>query len=400
LGYDKGPSLSGARIEDADFSGARLHAPNFEGAKITDAWFSGADISGDLEGLRLNGVEVAPLVTAELDRMYPERAKLRAAERDGLSDAWDMIEDVWQATLVRARALPPQSLSVRVDDEWSFVETLRHLVLATDCWLRRMIKGLDRPYHPWGLAGSWLTDPAGWGLDPAANPSLDEVLEVRRERMGEVKQTIAAATPEELERVCVPPATPGHPTRPHSVLACLHVILNEEWEHHRYAARDLGSFDTRSERSDAMPTTGAKTQSGGFSADERAAMKARVAELRAEGKQGAKKADGLQAVLDAIAKMAPADQALAERVHAAVTATAPQLSPKTWYGMPAYANADGKVVIYFRDAGKFNERYSNLGFQDLANLDDGDMWPIMFAVRKWSPTVEKKVIQLVKTALS
>jgi uncharacterized protein YdhG (YjbR/CyaY superfamily) len=142
------------------------------------------------------------------------------------------------------------------------------------------------------------------------------------------------------------------------------------------------------------------TGSDGFSAQERAAMKARAAELRAEGKKGSKKADELQAALDAIAKMAPEDRAIAERVHTTVTATAPQLSPKTWYGMPAYANADGKVVIYFRDAGKFNERYSNLGFQDTATLDDGDMWPIMFAVHKWTSTVEKKVVQLVKAAVS
>jgi uncharacterized protein YdhG (YjbR/CyaY superfamily) len=129
-------------------------------------------------------------------------------------------------------------------------------------------------------------------------------------------------------------------------------------------------------------------------------MKARAAELRAEGKKGAKKADELQAALDAIAKMAPEDRALAERVHTTVTAAAPELSPKTWYGMPAYANADGKIVIYFRDAGKFGERYSNLGFQDTASLDDGDIWPIMFALQNWTPTVEKKVIQLVKAALS
>src|SRR3954467_11679314 len=141
MGYDQGPSLSGARIEDADFSHARLHGPNFEGAKITDAWFLGADISGDLEGLRLNGVEVAPLVTAELERLFPERAKLRATDPSGLAEAWAMIEDIWQATLERARTLPESSLFERVDDEWSFVETLRHLVLATDIWLRRMIKG-------------------------------------------------------------------------------------------------------------------------------------------------------------------------------------------------------------------------------------------------------------------
>ena len=98
--------------------------------------------------------------------------------------------------------------------------------------------------------------------------------------------------------------------------------------------------------------------------------------------------------------MAPEDRALAERVHATVTAAAPQLSSKTWYGMPAYADVEGKVVIYFRDAGKFKERYSNLGFQDTANLDDGDMWPIMFALQRWSPAVEKKVAQLVKAALA
>ena len=138
----------------------------------------------------------------------------------------------------------------------------------------------------------------------------------------------------------------------------------------------------------------------GFSDAERRAMKARAAELRAEGKKGVKKADDLQAALDAIAKMAPQDRALAERVHATVCATAPQLSPKTWYGMPAYANADGKVVIYFRDAGKFKERYSNLGFQDTATLDDGDMWPIMFALRTWSKAVEKRVVDLVRAAVS
>jgi uncharacterized protein YdhG (YjbR/CyaY superfamily) len=149
-----------------------------------------------------------------------------------------------------------------------------------------------------------------------------------------------------------------------------------------------------------MPAKTAKTESAGFSAEERAAMKERAAELRAEGKKGAKLADGLQAILDAIAKMAPNDRALAERVHVTVTAAAPELAPKTWYGMPAYANADGKAVVFFQDSGKFNYRYSTLGFQDLANLDDGDMWPVSYALMKWSPAVEKKVIALVKAAIS
>jgi uncharacterized protein YdhG (YjbR/CyaY superfamily) len=149
-----------------------------------------------------------------------------------------------------------------------------------------------------------------------------------------------------------------------------------------------------------MPANTAKTEPGGFSAQERAAMKKRAAELRAEGKQGAKKADGLQAVLYSIAEMAPADRALAERVHVTITAAAPELSPKTWYGMPAYANADGKIVVFFQNAGKFNYRYSTLGFQDTANLDDGDVWPVTYALNKWSPVVEKKVAELVKTAIS
>ena len=129
-------------------------------------------------------------------------------------------------------------------------------------------------------------------------------------------------------------------------------------------------------------------------------MKQRAAELRAEGKNGARKADGLQAVLDSIAKMTAEDRALAERVHVTVTATAPDLSPKTWYGMPAYANADGKVVVSFKNAGKFSQRYSTLEFQDAAHLDDGDMWPVSYALEKWTPAVEKKVAQLVSAANS
>jgi uncharacterized protein YdhG (YjbR/CyaY superfamily) len=149
-----------------------------------------------------------------------------------------------------------------------------------------------------------------------------------------------------------------------------------------------------------MPAKKAENESDGFSAEERAAMKERAAELRAEGKKGAKRADGLQVVLDRIAEMAPEDRALAERVHVAVTATAPELSPKTWYGMPAYANADGKVVVFFQDAAKFKVRYSTLGFQDAANLDDDGMWPVSYALVKWSPVVEKKVVELVKAAIS
>ena len=149
-----------------------------------------------------------------------------------------------------------------------------------------------------------------------------------------------------------------------------------------------------------MPAKNSTSASEGFSAEERAAMKKRAAELRADGKKGAKKADGLQDVLDSIAQMAPQDRALAERVHVTVTAAAPELSPKTWYGMPAYANEDGKVVVFFQDSGKFKYRYSTLGFQEAAHLDDGDLWPVSYALQDWSPAVETKVVALMKAAIS
>jgi len=149
-----------------------------------------------------------------------------------------------------------------------------------------------------------------------------------------------------------------------------------------------------------MPAKDAKTESDGFTAEERAAMKERAAELRAEGKKGAKRADGLQAVLDKIADMAPEDRVLAERVHVTVTAAAPDLSPKTWYGMPAYVDEDGQVVVFFQDSGKFKYRYSTLGFMQAANLDDGDMWPVSYALTTWSAVVEKKIVELVQAAIS
>lgn len=149
-----------------------------------------------------------------------------------------------------------------------------------------------------------------------------------------------------------------------------------------------------------MSLTNSTSASDGFSTEEREAMKARAAELRAEGRKGAKKADGLDAVLKAIGKMAPADRELAERVHVVVSENAPELAPKTWYGMPAYANADGKVVVFFKDAGKFKSRYATLGFEENAHLDDGDLWPTSYAMVSWTPAVEKEVAELVRAAVS
>ncbi|MFI7589916.1 hypothetical protein ACIB24_22835, partial [Spongisporangium articulatum] len=146
-----------------------------------------------------------------------------------------------------------------------------------------------------------------------------------------------------------------------------------------------------------MPTKKAET-SGGFSAEEIAAMKERAAELRAEGRKGATKADGLAALLEAIEKLDGLDRELAERLHVTVTKAAPGLNPKTWYGFPSYANDAGKVVAFFKPASKFKDRYATLGFETSAALDDGDMWPVAFALVNWTPAVEKKIAALIRKA--
>ena len=131
----------------------------------------------------------------------------------------------------------------------------------------------------------------------------------------------------------------------------------------------------------------------GFSAEEKAAMRARVKELK-------EAAEGEEAILAALKAMSPSDRALGKRIHAIVKKAAPDLTPKTWYGMPAYANKDGKVVVFFRNAGKFKERYAMLGFNDAANLDDGTMWPIAFGLTKLTKADEAKIAKLVKQAVS
>ena len=147
--------------------------------------------------------------------------------------------------------------------------------------------------------------------------------------------------------------------------------------------------------SDKKTTQKSGTTAKGFTAEERAAMKERARELKAE----AAKADGESALLEKIAEMPRSDRAMAKRLHAVVKANAPALSPKTWYGMPAYANKDGKVVCFFRDAAKFKERYAMLGFNDSANLDKGSMWPIAYALNELTAADEKKIGALVKRAV-
>jgi uncharacterized protein YdhG (YjbR/CyaY superfamily) len=137
--------------------------------------------------------------------------------------------------------------------------------------------------------------------------------------------------------------------------------------------------------------------SNGFTAEERAAMKERSRELKAEARRGANRAAGERDLLEKIAEMPEADRVIAERIHAIVTKNAPALEPKTWYGMPAYAK-DGRVVCFFQSADKFKARYATLGFNDKANLDDGAMWPVAFALKKLTAAGEKKIAALVRQA--
>lgn len=139
--------------------------------------------------------------------------------------------------------------------------------------------------------------------------------------------------------------------------------------------------------------------SGGLSKEERDAVKQRAKELRDQEKAGKNRAAGDKAVLDAIADMEPADKSLAEGLYKVVTEVAPDLVPKTYYGMPGFANAEGKIVVFIQAAAKFKTRYATIGFEDRANLDDGDLWPIGFAVRNWTPAVEAKVTEIVRKAV-
>jgi uncharacterized protein YdhG (YjbR/CyaY superfamily) len=142
-----------------------------------------------------------------------------------------------------------------------------------------------------------------------------------------------------------------------------------------------------------------KKASTGFTDEEKGAMRNRAQELKAEARANKNKAEGESAALAAIAALPASDRALAERLHALITVSAPALSPKTWYGMPAYANKDGQIVCFFQSAEKFKTRYATLGFSDKANLDNGALWPVAFALAEWTEAVEAQIAALVKQAV-
>jgi uncharacterized protein YjbI with pentapeptide repeats len=242
--------LSGARFEDVYLTGADFHNVDLTGARfrlvdLTGVTIRGADlvdvdISGQIRNLRINDVDVAPLVEAELDRRYPGRATMRPVDAAGYREAWGVLEELWPQTVARARQLDPESLHQRVNGEWSFIETLRHLVFVTDAWVNRAILGQPSPWDPLDLPHDEMPDEPGIPRDRDARPSLDQVLALRAGRMATVRSLLADLTDEELAGLTRPVTEPGYP-EPESfpVRRCLRAVLNEEWQHRIYAERDL-----------------------------------------------------------------------------------------------------------------------------------------------------------------
>ena len=238
--------LTGARFHDVDLTGARFDLVDLTGVTIRGSALVNVDISGEIENLRVNGVDVVPLVEAELNRRYPDRVKMRPADADGFREAWDILERLWPQTVERARGLAPDLLHEQVDGEWSFIETLRHLVFATDAWVRRAVLGEPSPWDPLDLPHDEMPDEPSVRRDRDARPSLDQVLALRADRMATVRQVLASLTDEQLADRTEPVLEPGYP-EPESfpLRRCLQAILSEEWQHRLYAERDLAALESQ-----------------------------------------------------------------------------------------------------------------------------------------------------------
>lgn len=237
-------SLRDASMHAVDLTGARLRGVALNGSRLRGVELVDVDISAELQNVVVNGVDIAPLVDAELNRRMPERAKMRPDDADGFREACAVLERLWEGTVERARKLTETELHRGVDDEWSFIQTLRHLNFASAAWVGRMVLGDASPWHPWDLP--WDEAPGWDGIpwDREARPSLDEVLAVRRERQAMVRDVVASLTDEKLASE-VTRTEPGWPQIENFPLKeCLRIVVNEEWEHRLYAERDLTALET------------------------------------------------------------------------------------------------------------------------------------------------------------
>jgi hypothetical protein len=237
-------NLSGASLRATDLSGARFHSVDFSGATMRGVELVDVDITGEIHHLTINGVDVVPLITAELDRRDPDRVKMRPEDPAGFREAWQVIERLWAATVERARRLDPALLHESVDGEWSFIETLRHLPFATDAWVTRAILGDPTPWHPLELPWDEMPDKPGIPRDREARPTLDEALQLRHSRMAIVRQVINDLTESSLAADTDPVGGESWPPpRSFPVKECLRIVLNEEWEHRLYSERDLATLE-------------------------------------------------------------------------------------------------------------------------------------------------------------
>ena len=227
-----------------DFTGAEVKGAKLHHVKLRSVELFDVEISGDLKGVVVNGVDIAPLVEAELDRRDPLRAKMRADDVPGFQEAWTIVRGLWTDTVERARKLPEETLHASVDGEWSFIQTLRHLNFASAAWVGRMILGDPAPWHPlelpWDEAPGW--DGIPWDRD--ARPGLDEVLAVRRERQAMVAKVIDELTPEQLAGTVTMTEAGWPQLEEFPVEQCLSIVLNEEYQHRLYAERDLTALES------------------------------------------------------------------------------------------------------------------------------------------------------------
>jgi hypothetical protein len=241
--------LTGADFRASDLCQARFRGVDFRGVVMTGVEMCDVRIDGEFKNLLVNGVDVAPLVEAELDRRDPDRARMRPADPTGFREAWDVVERLWDGTVERARGLDPNLLHESVDGEWSFIETLRHLAFATDSWVRRAILGDPSPWDPLDLPWDEMPETPGVPRDREVRPSLDEALALRRDRMATVRTVVDGLTDETLAASTEPVEGPGWPP-PESfpVREVLLIVLNEEWYHRLFAERDLDVLESRASR--------------------------------------------------------------------------------------------------------------------------------------------------------
>jgi DinB superfamily/Pentapeptide repeats (8 copies) len=211
---------------------------NLTGADFRDVDLTNARITGLISGLIINEVEVEPLIHRELDRMFPERVRLRSEDPKVLAEGWDELVRRWKATIGRAAELPVRLQKERVRGEWSVVETLRHLVFVIDDWFRRTIMAISEPYWTAGLPPTFITPPGQLGIDVDASPPFSEVREVIIDRMGQVSDYVHGVSESELLVACGSCLSAG-PDTTVTVIECLHAVLDEAWAHHGYAVRDL-----------------------------------------------------------------------------------------------------------------------------------------------------------------